>query len=155
MSRGSYLRLDFKGPAPSLTQAEHEKFRRQQAPTIVLMFWTSVVSFSPWQVFRTVLCFAEVDRNPPTRRNTQKAAFAKCGPEFNKKKPWKNRCLKNPPDSCLKNPPVRRKTLYIKKIFSLNTPFCAQRVVRGIVCRARRSSLVPSSAFSLGACGSA
>ena len=23
--KGSYLRLDFKGPAPSLTQAEHEK----------------------------------------------------------------------------------------------------------------------------------
>ena len=27
--KGSYLRLDFKGPAPSLTQAEHEKFRTQ------------------------------------------------------------------------------------------------------------------------------
>ena len=70
--KGSYLRLDFKGPALSLTQAEHGKFRRQQAPTIVLMLWTSVVSFSPWQVFRTVLCFAEVDQNPPIRRNTQK-----------------------------------------------------------------------------------
>ena len=40
--KGTYLRLDFKGPAPSLQQAEHEKFRRQQAPTIVLMFWTNV-----------------------------------------------------------------------------------------------------------------
>ena len=28
--KGSYLRLDFKGPAHSLPQAEHEKFRRQQ-----------------------------------------------------------------------------------------------------------------------------
>ena len=27
--KGSYLRLDFKGPAPSLTQAQHEKFRKQ------------------------------------------------------------------------------------------------------------------------------
>ena len=36
--KGTYLRLDFKFPAPSLTQAEHEQFRRQQAPTIVLMF---------------------------------------------------------------------------------------------------------------------
>ena len=29
--KGTYLRLDFKGPASSLTQAEHEKFRRQHA----------------------------------------------------------------------------------------------------------------------------
>ena len=29
-----------------------------------------MVSFSLWHVFRTVLCFAEVDKNPPNRRNT-------------------------------------------------------------------------------------
>ena len=40
--KGTYLRLDFKGPAPPLTQVENEKFRRQQAPTIVSMFWTNV-----------------------------------------------------------------------------------------------------------------
>ena len=51
-AKARILRLDFKGPAPSLTQGEHEKFRRQQAPTIVLMFWTSVVSFFPVASFQ-------------------------------------------------------------------------------------------------------
>ena len=32
--KGSFLRLDFKNHALSLTQAEHGKFRRQQAYTI-------------------------------------------------------------------------------------------------------------------------
>ena len=116
------MRLDFKGPAPSLTQAEHEKFRRQQAPTIVFMFWTNVpekkkgpifsllrkpfncrscVSFSPWQVFRSVLCFAEVDKNPPIKRKHPKAAFAKFGPECEEKTQGQIQFLKILPKSCL------------------------------------------------------
>ena len=65
--KGTHLRLGFKGPAPSLTQAEHEKF----APKIVNVldkcrFVFSVASFQNSPVF------AEVDKNPTIGRNTQK-----------------------------------------------------------------------------------
>ena len=83
--RGSYLRLDFKGPAPSLTQVEHEKFRRQQAPTILLMFWTSAVSFSRGKFSYQSCVSQRLIRKPAHWTKHPKAGFAKFGPEFNKK----------------------------------------------------------------------
>ena len=61
-----------------------------------------MVSFSPWQVFRTVMSFAEVDKNPPIRRNTEKQHFQNSD-QKSIQNPKKNPFfLKIPSDSCLK-----------------------------------------------------
>ena len=54
---------------------------------------------SLWQVFRTVPCFAEIDKNHAHETKHPKAAFAKFGQEFDENP--KNQFLKIPPNSCL------------------------------------------------------
>ena len=57
-AKGSYLRLDFKIPAPALTQAEHEKFRRQQA---------RINSRTWWDVSYNLLLSRDYVSNPSSR----------------------------------------------------------------------------------------
>ena len=48
------------------------------------------------------MCFAEVDKNPPVRRNTQKQHLQNSDPNFTKKAQGKSILLKILPNSCLK-----------------------------------------------------